>query len=61
MYIRGFAGAIIDNIRISNSQFTGVTDTDLITHAGTITLTNVTVQPAKAPKSLNSVPTPAAP
>ena len=61
MYIRGFAGAIVDNIRISNSQFTGVTDTDLITHAGTITLTNVTVQPAKAAKSLNSVLAPTAP
>ena len=56
MYIRGFEGAIIENIRISNSLFTGVTDTDLITHAGLITLNNVTVQPAKAAKSLNTVP-----
>ena len=56
MYIRGFAGAVIENIRISNSIFSGVTDTDLITHAGLIILNNVTVLPAKAVKSLNTVP-----
>ncbi len=56
MYIRGFEGAIIDNIRISNSTFSGVTDTDVLTHTGLITFNNVTIQPAKAAKSLNSVP-----
>ncbi|MEO6993065.1 MAG: glycoside hydrolase family 28 protein, partial [Lacunisphaera sp.] len=55
-YIRGFEGAIIDNIRISNSTFNGVTATDVIQHAGTITLDHVTITPAKAAPSLNSIP-----
>ena len=59
MYIRGFEGAIIDNIRISNSTFSGVTETDVVSHAGTISLANVTIIPAKATKSLNTVPPPA--
>ena len=56
LFIRGFEGAIIDNIRISNSTFNGVTETEVVQHAGTITLRNVTIQPAKPAKSLNSVP-----
>ena len=56
MYIRGFAGAVIENIRISNSVFDGVTETEVVQHAGTITLNNVTITPAKAAPSLNSRP-----
>jgi len=58
MYIRGFEGAVVDGIRIGNSTFSGVTATDVIQHAGTITLSHVTVTPAKAAPSLNSVPAP---
>ncbi len=61
LLIRGFAGAVIDNIRISDSVFSGVAGTDVIQHAGTITLKNVTVTPAKAGRSLNSVPPPPTP
>jgi unsaturated rhamnogalacturonyl hydrolase len=56
MYIRGFEGAIIDNIRISDSTFNGVSQTEVVDHAGSITLRNVTIAPAVAVKSLNSVP-----
>jgi unsaturated rhamnogalacturonyl hydrolase len=56
LYVRGFEGAVVDNIRISNSTFSGVTDTDVVSHTGTITLRNVTIEPAKKVKSLNSVP-----
>jgi hypothetical protein len=56
LYIRGFPGAVIEGIRISNSTFNGVTETEVVQHAGTITLQNVTILPAKAVKSLNSVP-----
>jgi unsaturated rhamnogalacturonyl hydrolase len=55
-FIRGFAGAEVDNIRVSNSTFTGITETDVVSHAGTITLKNVTIEPAKKVQSLNSVP-----
>ncbi len=58
LYIRGFAGAVIDNIRISDSVFNSVTETEVVQHAGTITFRNVTVNPAKAARSLNSVPAP---
>jgi unsaturated rhamnogalacturonyl hydrolase len=56
LYIRGFPGAVVENIRISNSTFSGVTETDVVSHVGTITLNNVTITPAKAAASLNSVP-----
>ncbi len=58
MYIRGFEGAVIDNIRISNSSFNGVSETEVVQHAGKITFTNVTINPAQPVKSLNSVPAP---
>ncbi|MCF7688210.1 MAG: glycoside hydrolase family 88 protein, partial [Cephaloticoccus sp.] len=58
MYVRGFEGAIIDDIRISNSTFSGVTQTEVVQHAGKITLEHVTITPAKATGSLNSVPAP---
>ena len=50
-----FEGAIVDNIRISNSTFSGVTDTEVVSHTGTVTLTNVTIIPAKASRSRNSI------
>jgi unsaturated rhamnogalacturonyl hydrolase len=61
MFIRGFAGAVIDNIRISNSTFKGVTETEVVTHTGAVSLRNVTIEPAKQARGLNSVPAPATP
>ncbi len=61
LFIRGFEGAIIDNIRISNSVFNGVTETEVVTHTGFITLKNVTILPAKLVRGLNSVGSPASP
>lgn len=60
MFIRGFPGAVIENIRISNSTFNSVTETEVVQHAGTISFDNVTITPAKAARSLNSVPPPSA-
>jgi unsaturated rhamnogalacturonyl hydrolase len=56
LYIRGFEGAVIENIRVSNSTFNNVTETEVVQHAGTITFNHVTITPAKPAKSLNSVP-----
>jgi len=61
MFIRGFEGAVVENIRISNSTFNGVTETEVVQHAGTIILSNVTIAPAKRARSLNSVPNPVTP
>lgn len=58
MFIRGFPGATVENIRISNSTFDGVTATEVVQHAGAITLDRVTINPAKPARSLNSVPPP---
>ena len=54
LYIRGFPGAVIDNIRIRDSVFSGVSQTEVVQNAGTITFQHVTVNPAKKPSSLNS-------
>jgi unsaturated rhamnogalacturonyl hydrolase len=61
LFIRGFEGAIIDNIRISNSTFRGVTETEVVTHTGAISFKNVTIEPAKQVRGLNSVGSPAGP
>jgi unsaturated rhamnogalacturonyl hydrolase len=58
LYIRGFDGALIDNIRISNSTFNNVTETEVVQHAGMITFNHVTITPAKPAKSRNTVPAP---
>lgn len=59
MYIRGFPNAVIENIRLTNSTFDNVTQTEVVQHAGSITLDRVTINPAKAPRLLNTVPAPA--
>jgi unsaturated rhamnogalacturonyl hydrolase len=51
---------VIDGIRISNSSFNGVIETEVVEHAGSISLNNGTVTPAKPTRGLNSVPPAAA-
>ncbi len=58
MFIQGFEGAVIENIRIKNSHFSGVTATEVLSHAGKISLENVTITPAGGAKGRNSVPPP---
>jgi unsaturated rhamnogalacturonyl hydrolase len=58
LFIRGFPGAVIDDIRISDSMFNSVTETEVVQGAGTITFDRVTITPAKKARSLNSVPQP---
>lgn len=57
LYIASFPGATVDNIRIANSTFEGLSATELITHTGRIVFENVTALPSKKPKSLSSRPT----
>ena len=56
MYIRGFEGAVIDGIRISNSTFEGVTETEVLSSAGSFSFQNVTITPAKVTRSANTIP-----
>lgn len=58
LYIRGFKGAEVDDIRISDSTFNNVTETEVVQHAGKITFNRVTINPAKMAPSLNSRPIP---
>jgi unsaturated rhamnogalacturonyl hydrolase len=58
LYIRGFEGAVIDDIRIRNSTFQGVTETEVVQHAGRISFDNVTITPAQLGRGRNSVPPP---
>ncbi len=58
LFVRGFEGAVVEGIRISNSTFRGVTATEVLSHTGTVTFSNVTIEPAQKPASLNSVPPP---
>ena len=54
MWIGGFPGAIIDNIRFEDCIFRGVEATEQVQHAGSISFKNVTIEPAKKSRSLNS-------
>jgi unsaturated rhamnogalacturonyl hydrolase len=61
LYVRGFAGAVIDDIRIANSAFSGVTETEVVSHAGAISYRNVTITPARASRPANTVSAPLTP
>jgi unsaturated rhamnogalacturonyl hydrolase len=54
MFIAGFEGATIDNIRVANTQILNATATEVIEHAERVVLDNVTVTPAVRSRSLSS-------
>jgi unsaturated rhamnogalacturonyl hydrolase len=54
MWIAGFPGSTIEGISFRDCTFRGVEATEVMQHAGTLTFTNVTIEPAKAGRSLNS-------
>ena len=56
LFIRGFAGAVIEDIRIADSTFRGVTAPDVVEQAGAISFVRTTTVPAKRAPSLNSPP-----
>lgn len=55
-FIRGFEGAIIDDITVRDSKFEGVTHSEVLEHTGAISLQNVSIIPQAGLKSRNSVP-----
>ena len=58
MFIRGFEGATIDHIRISDSTFSGITHTEVLEYADSIQFDHVTMIPATNTKSRNTVASP---
>jgi polygalacturonase len=61
MWIVGYPGAVIDNVRFADCVFRGVEQTERLSYAGSVTFSNVTIEPAKKSRSLNSPTTAAAP
>ncbi len=55
-YITSFPGAVVDQIKLKDCRFEGVETSEVITHAGSISLENVTILPKKLPKSLSTRP-----
>ncbi|MEY4490053.1 MAG: hypothetical protein RIQ79_2561 [Verrucomicrobiota bacterium] len=58
LYIRSFPGATVDDIRINDSTFKGLTQSEVVQGAGNITLRNVTLTPANLKPGKNSVAQP---
>jgi unsaturated rhamnogalacturonyl hydrolase len=58
MFIAGFEGAVIDDIRIIDSKFQGVEATEHLSHAGSVSLKGVTIEPARRTRSANSIQAP---
>jgi len=58
MFIRGFKGATIEGIKFSDCNFHGVTHSEVLHDAGSVSLRNVNIIPAKGVRSANSVPSP---
>lgn len=54
LWIAGFAGATIDNIRLVDCTFRGVETSEQLQQVGSISFQNVTIEPAKKGRSRNS-------
>jgi unsaturated rhamnogalacturonyl hydrolase len=54
MWVVGFPGVTIDDIRFRNCTFRGVESSEVLNNAGSFSFENVTIEPAKRGRSLNS-------
>jgi len=54
MWVVGFPGVTIDDIRFKNCTFRGVESAEVMNHTGSFSFENVTIEPAKKGRSLNS-------
>jgi unsaturated rhamnogalacturonyl hydrolase len=54
MFIVGFPGVTIEDVRFSDCTFRGINAAEVMNHAGSVTFKNVTIEPAKKSGSLNS-------
>jgi unsaturated rhamnogalacturonyl hydrolase len=54
MWIAGFPGAVIENIRFSDCVFRGVEASEVVQNAGSISFKNVSIEPAAKGRSRNS-------
>jgi unsaturated rhamnogalacturonyl hydrolase len=56
LFITSFPGATIDDIRFRDCTFRGVESAEVLSGVGDISFRNVTIEPAKKSRSLNSAP-----
>jgi unsaturated rhamnogalacturonyl hydrolase len=56
MWIAGFPGAVIDDVRFKDCTFRGVAAAEKLSNAGSISFENVTIEPAKKERSANTRP-----
>ena len=61
MFIAGFDGAVIENIRFRDCTFSGVTSAEVLSHARKVSFDNVSIEPEGGAEGLNSVPPPSTP
>jgi unsaturated rhamnogalacturonyl hydrolase len=54
MWVVGFPGVTIENVRFKDCIFRGVETAEVMNHAGSVSFTNVTIEPAQKGRSLNS-------
>jgi unsaturated rhamnogalacturonyl hydrolase len=54
MWVVGFPGVTIEDIRFRNCTFRGVETAEVMNHAGSFSFENVTIEPVKKGRSLNS-------
>jgi unsaturated rhamnogalacturonyl hydrolase len=58
LYIRSFPGATVEDIRINDSEFKGLTESEVVQGAGKLAFNNVIMTPANLKPGKNSVPPP---
>ena len=58
MWIAGFPGAVIDDIRFTDCQFHGVQAAEMLMGEGSLVFSNVTIEPAQKGRARNSPTTP---
>jgi unsaturated rhamnogalacturonyl hydrolase len=54
MWVAGFPGVVIEDVRFIDCTFRGVETAEVLQYAGSISFKNVTIEPAKKGRSLNS-------
>ena len=54
MWVMGFPGAVIEDVRFNDCTFRGIEASEVLQHAGSVSFKNVTIEPAKKGRSLNS-------
>jgi polygalacturonase len=55
LWIMGFPGGVIDGVRFLNCTFSGLSESEVVQQAGSIEFRNVTFEPTRKARSLNSI------